>query len=167
MTDHGLPALEMRAVARRMAVPAAIVAVAVAVIVAAGPMRAFADALARALDADPSWVAAAAVCELLSFSGYVALLWLVGGRATPRLGLRTSAQVTLGGAAATRLLPTAGVGGAAVTLWALHRTGLGARGATRTLLTFLVVLYAVSWAPSPPRARCSRSGSPPATARSR
>jgi hypothetical protein len=101
------------------------------------------------------------VCELLSFSGHVALLWLVGGRATPRL------QVTLGGAAATRLRPTVGVGGAALTLWALHRTGLGARAATRTLLTFVVVLYAVSWAPPPPRARCSRSGSPPATAHSR
>ena len=85
MTDRGFPALEMRAVARRMAVPAAIVAVAATVVVAAGPMRAFADALARALDADPRWVAAAAVCELLSFSGYIAMLWLVGGRATPRL----------------------------------------------------------------------------------
>jgi uncharacterized membrane protein YbhN (UPF0104 family) len=143
MTDHGFPALDVRAVARRVAVPAAIVATAVAVVVAAGPLRAFADAFARALDADPRWVAAAAVCELLSFAGYVALLWLVGGRATPRLGLRASAQVTLGGAAATRLLPTAGVGGAALTLWALHRAGLGARAATRTLLIFLVILYAV------------------------
>jgi uncharacterized membrane protein YbhN (UPF0104 family) len=143
MTDHGFPALDVRAVARRVAVPAAIVVVAVAVVVAAGPLRAFADALARALDADPRWVAAAAVCELLSFAGYVALLWLVGGRATPRLGLRASTQVTLGGAAATRLLPTAGVGGAALTLWALHRAGLGARGATCTLLIFLVILYAV------------------------
>ena len=125
MTDHGFPALEMRAVARRMAVPAAIVAVAVAVVVAAGPLRAFADALARALDADPRWVAAAAAFELLSFAGYVALLWLVGGRATPRLGLRAAREVTLGGAAATRLLPTAGVGGAALTLWALHRSRAG------------------------------------------
>jgi len=49
----------------------------------------------------------------------------------------------LGGAAATRLLPTAGAGGAALTLWALRRSGLGTRGATRTLLTFLVLLYSV------------------------
>ena len=59
------------------------------------------------------------------------------------LGLRESTQITLGGAAATRLLPTAGVGGAAVTLWSLRRAGLGGRGAARTLLTFLVLLYSV------------------------
>jgi uncharacterized membrane protein YbhN (UPF0104 family) len=142
--DSLLPALDVRALARRAAVPAALAAiVATAVVVAGGPLQAFADALRRALDADPRWVAGAAVLELLSFAGYVALLWLVGGRATPRLGLRESTQVTLGGAAATRLLPTAGVGGAALTLWALRRTGLGARGATRTLLAFLIVLYSV------------------------
>jgi uncharacterized membrane protein YbhN (UPF0104 family) len=86
---------------------------------------------------------AAAGFEALSFVGYVALLWLVGGRATPRLGLRESAQLTLGGAAATRLLPAGGAGGVALTVWALRRAGLDARGATRTLLGFLVVLYAV------------------------
>jgi uncharacterized membrane protein YbhN (UPF0104 family) len=144
VTDHALPALDLRTLARRVALPAALVAGAVLVLVlAAGPLGAFADALGRALDADPWWVAAAAVFELLSFGGYVALLWVVGGRATPRLGLRASAQVTLGGAAATRLLPTAGVAGAALTLWALRRAGLGAGAATRTLLAFLVVLYSV------------------------
>jgi uncharacterized membrane protein YbhN (UPF0104 family) len=51
--------------------------------------------------------------------------------------------VTLGGAAATRLVPTGGVGGAALTVWAFRRAGLGTRDATRTLLTFLVLLYSV------------------------
>jgi putative heme transporter len=144
MTDHALPVLDLRALARRAALPAALAAVtALILLCAAGPLRAFADALGRALDADPGWVAAAAVFELLSFAGYVAVLWVVGGRATSRFGLRVSAQVTLGGAAATRLLPTAGVAGAALTLWALRRAGLGGRGATRTLLAFLVVLYSV------------------------
>jgi uncharacterized membrane protein YbhN (UPF0104 family) len=142
--DLALPSLDVRALARRAALPAALAVVAgVAVAVAGGPLRTFADALGRALDADPRWVGAAAVFELLSFVGYVALLWLVGGRATSRLGLRASAEVTLGGAAATRLLPTGGVGGAALTIWAFRRAGLGARDATRTLLAFLVVLYAV------------------------
>jgi hypothetical protein len=62
------------------------------VVLGAGPLTAFADAFVRALDADPRWVAAAAVFELLSFGGYVAPLCVVGGRATPRLGLRASAQ---------------------------------------------------------------------------
>ena len=70
---------------------------------------------------------------------------MAGRAAAPsaRLDLRATTQITLGGAAATRLLPTAGAGGAALTLWALRRSGLGTRGATRTLLTFLVLLYSV------------------------
>ena len=142
--DFTLPSLDLRLVARRAALPAAAVAIgAGALMIAGGPLQAFAHALRRAVDADPRWVAAAAAFELLSFAGYVALLWLVAGRATSRMGIRESVEVTLGGAAATRLLPTAGVGGAALTLWALRRTGLEARAAGRTLLTFLVLLYAV------------------------
>ncbi len=140
--DSVLPALDLRALGRRAALPAALTAVAAAVLaLAGGPLQAFTDALGRVLDADPRWVVAGAAFELLSFVGYVALLWLVGGRATPRLGLRASAEVTLGGAAATRLLPTGGVGGAALTVWAFRRAGLDARNATRTLLVFLVLLY--------------------------
>jgi uncharacterized membrane protein YbhN (UPF0104 family) len=144
-TCGALPvAPDVRGLARRAALPAAVVAIAATgCVLAAGPAQAFADALARALHADPRWVAGAYVFEVLSFGGYVALLWLVGGRVTPRLGLRASAEVTLGGAAATRLLPTAGIAGVALTLWALRRAGLGASGATRTLLTFLVLLYSV------------------------
>ena len=110
---------------------------------AGGPLHAFTDALRRALEADPRWVLAAVGFEIVSFSGYIALLWLVGERATPRMDLRASAQVTLAGAAVTRLLPTGGAGGVALTLWALRRTGLESQQATRTLLTFLVLLYAV------------------------
>jgi len=139
-----LPGLDLSGLARRAALPALLVAAAAtAIALGGGPMQAFADALQRALDADPRWVAGAAVAELVSFAGYIALLWLVGGGASDRLGLRASTEVTLGGAAATRLLPTGGAGGAAVTLWAFRRAGLSARAATRTLLTFLVVLYAV------------------------
>jgi uncharacterized membrane protein YbhN (UPF0104 family) len=143
-TDILVPAFDVRALARRAAVPAAVAAAAAAaIVVAGGPLHAFAHALRRAVDADPRWVIGGAIFELLSFAGYVALFWMVGSRATTRLRLNESTQVTLGGAAATRLLPTAGVGGAAMTLWALRRAGLGARGATRTLLGFLIVLYSV------------------------
>src|SRR5918996_1524305 len=141
-TDFALPSLDLRELGRRAVVPGAVLAVA-ALVLAGGPVHAFAHALRRAVDADPRWVTAAAVCELLSFAGYVALLWFVTGRATRRMGLRESVEVTLGGAAATRLLPTAGVGGAALTLWSLRRSGLTTRAATRTLLAFLVLLYSV------------------------
>jgi uncharacterized membrane protein YbhN (UPF0104 family) len=139
-----LPALDLRALARRAALAGALALVAVVVlVVAGGPLQAFADALQRAIDADPRWIGAAVVFELASFAGFVALLWLVGRRATRRLGLRESTEVALGGAAATRLLPTGGVGGAALTVWAFRRAGLDGRAAARTLLAFLVVLYSV------------------------
>jgi putative heme transporter len=142
--ELAFPALDVRALARRAALPIAVVgAGATAVAVAGGPLQAFAGALERAFDADPRWVLAAIAFELLSFAGYVALLWLVAGRATPRLGLSASAELTFGGAAATRLLPAGGLGGVALTIWALRRAGLGARDATRALLAFLVVLYSV------------------------
>ena len=142
--DLTLPSLDLRALARRAAVPAAAAAVLVAaVLVLGGPLQTFADAVRRAVSADPVWVGAAATFELLSFGGYILLLWLVGSRASSRIGLRESAEITLGGAAATRLLPTAGVGGAAMTLWALRRSGLETRRAASTLLTFLVLVYAV------------------------
>jgi uncharacterized membrane protein YbhN (UPF0104 family) len=141
---EALPSIDLRGLARRAVIPATIAVAGAGVLLLAGkPTRAFADALQRALHADARWVALAAVFELLSFVGYVALLWLVAGRATPRMGVWESAEVTLGGAAATRLVPTGGVGGAALTLWALRRTGLDHRGAARTLLSFLVLLYVV------------------------
>jgi uncharacterized membrane protein YbhN (UPF0104 family) len=142
--DLALGTPDLRALARRAALPAAAAAaLVIAVVVLGGPLQAFADALKRALDADPRWVVAAAAFELLSFGGYIALLWLVGHRVSSRLGLRETTQITLGGAAATRLLPTAGAGGAALTLWALRRSGLSTRGATRTLLTFFVLMYSI------------------------
>src|SRR5215208_5348286 len=139
-----LPTLDLRLVARRAALPLALAVAALAVVLlAGGPIGVFADALGRALSADPRWIALAAAAELLSFGGYIALFWLVGRRASARLDLRASAEITMGGAAATRLLPTAGAGGAALTLWAIARTGLGAREGGRVLLTFLVLLYGV------------------------
>jgi uncharacterized membrane protein YbhN (UPF0104 family) len=97
----------------------------------------------RGLGVSPAWAAVGAVFECISLAGYVGLLSLVAGRVTPRVGARESAQITFAGAAATRLLPTAGAGGLTLTLWALRRAGLQARTAARTLLLFLVALYSV------------------------
>jgi putative heme transporter len=142
--ELSLPALDLRLVARRAALPLALAAAALAVVLlAGGPLHVLADSLGRALSADPRWIALAATAELLSFGGYIALFWLVGHRATPRLDLRASAEITLAGAAATRLLPTAGAGGAALTLWAINKTGMGRKRAGRALLGFLSLLYGV------------------------
>jgi uncharacterized membrane protein YbhN (UPF0104 family) len=144
VSEFALPAVDVRALARRVVLPAlvAVAAVTVALLVG-GRVHAFADALRRGLGVDGGWTAAGVAFECLSLAGYMGLLSLVAGRATPRVGTRESAQITLAGAAATRVLPTAGAGGAALTLWALRRAGLRPLLATRTLLAFLVVLYSV------------------------
>lgn len=126
----------LRELALRLRVPALVLGAAVAVAIAlGGPAQTVLDALGRVLAADPGWALAAVALEVGSFAGYVALLAHVTG-----LGLGDSYRTTVAGAAATRLLPTAGAGGAALTLWVLKRTGAGG---AHTLLTFLVLLYAV------------------------
>jgi uncharacterized membrane protein YbhN (UPF0104 family) len=142
--DLALPPLDVRALARRAAVPAALaLAAAGALLLAQSAVPAISAAVQRGLNVSPGWAAVAAVFECASLAGYVGLLSLVAGRAAPRVGVRESAQITLAGAAATRLLPTAGAGGLALAFWALRQAGLRMRAATRTLLAFLVVLYSV------------------------
>src|SRR5919197_4385570 len=76
--DLVIPTLDVRSLARRALVPAGVAAVAAAaLVIAGGPVHEFAKALGRALDADPRWVGAAALFELLSFVGYVSVLLLV------------------------------------------------------------------------------------------
>jgi uncharacterized membrane protein YbhN (UPF0104 family) len=114
-----------------------------AVLLAGGRVHAVADGLRRGLGLSPAWAAVGIILECVSVVGYMGLMSLVVGRATARVRTRESAQITLAGAAATRLLPTAGAGGAALTLWTLRHAGLSSRLAVRTLLVFLVVLYSV------------------------
>jgi uncharacterized membrane protein YbhN (UPF0104 family) len=143
-SEFALPSLDLRAVARRAALPALVgVAAVAAVVVAGGRVSAVAGALHRVLSVNGYWTVVGIGFECVSLAGYVAVLALIAGRATPRIGVAESAQITLAGAAATRLLPTAGAGGAALTLWSLRRAGLRTADAARTLLVFLVALYSV------------------------
>jgi uncharacterized membrane protein YbhN (UPF0104 family) len=142
--ELALPSLDVRALARRAALPAGLALAAVgALLLAQSRVHAVSDALNRGLDVSPGWAAVAIAFECASIAGYVGLLSLVAGRAAPRVGVRESAQITLAGAAATRLLPTAGAGGLALAFWTLRQAGLRTQAATRTLLAFLVVLYSV------------------------
>jgi putative heme transporter len=143
-SEFALPALDVRVLARRAAVPALLAGAAVAtVLLGGGRVHAVEDVLRRGLGVSPGWAVLGVVFECISLAGYVGLLAAVAGRATTRIGTRESAQITLAGAAATRLLPTAGAGGATLALWALRRAGLRPLAAARTLLAFLVVLYSV------------------------
>ena len=142
--EFTLPTLELRSLARRAIVPVVIGAVLAAFVIVGGHrIGAISSVLHRVLGVNAFWTTAGIAFECISVAGYVAVLALVAGRATSRIGTRESAEITLAGMAATRLLPTAGAGGAALSVWSLRRSGLTAAGATRTLLAFLVVLYSV------------------------
>ena len=103
----------------------------------------FVHALNRALHANWELEAAAIALEAGSVVGYVLLLHRVVARANPKLRLKDSYDLTLGGAAATRLLPTAGLGGAALTVWALRARGVRSSELAERLLAFLLLLYSV------------------------
>ena len=143
VAELALRNLDVRALGRKLALPALLGAGVGFALLAGGHAHAIVADVERGLRVQPAWAALAVVLECLSLAGYVALLALVAGRATSRIGARESAQITLGGTAATRLLPTAGAGGLGLTVWALRRAGLSAQSATKTLLTFLVMLYSV------------------------
>jgi uncharacterized membrane protein YbhN (UPF0104 family) len=146
-TDRALPelslgSLDVRGLARRLAVPALVAGAAVFVLLAMGHAHTVVADVERGLRVSPGWAALGVVLECASLAAYIALLSMVAGRATRRVGWRESAQITFAGAAVTRLLPTAGAGGIGLTIWALRRAGMSTRCASKTLLTFLVVLYA-------------------------
>jgi uncharacterized membrane protein YbhN (UPF0104 family) len=128
----------------RKAVALGVLAVAAfALVLTRGPGAELAGAFERAAAADWRWAALGVLFEALAFAGYATLFWHVAGRSAPGLGLRQSTEISLAGAAATRVLPTAGLGGVAFTLWALARRGLDAATAVKTLLTFLILVYTV------------------------
>jgi uncharacterized membrane protein YbhN (UPF0104 family) len=103
----------------------------------------FLHALERALHGGWPLVALGAAFEAVSLIGYVLLQHHVFGGASRRLRLKDSYDIALAGTAATRFLPTAGLGGAAVTVWALRARGMRAGDITERLLAFLLMLYGV------------------------
>jgi uncharacterized protein (TIRG00374 family) len=89
------------------------------------------------------WLGLAAVLEVCSFLGYVALFRAVFVRGKSRIDWRESYQITMAGLAATRLFASAGAGGIALTAWALRRSGMQPRIVACRLVAFLALLYGV------------------------
>ena len=89
------------------------------------------------------WLGLAAILELCSFLGYVALFRAVFVRGDRRIGWRASYEITMAGLAASRLFAAAGAGGVALTVWALRRSGLDGRTVACRMIAFLALLYAV------------------------
>jgi uncharacterized membrane protein YbhN (UPF0104 family) len=89
------------------------------------------------------WLGLAAVLEVCSFFGYVALFRAVFIRGKTRIGWRESYQITMSGLAATRLFAAGGAGGIALTAWALRRSGMSPRIVATRMVAFLALLYGV------------------------
>ncbi len=89
------------------------------------------------------WLAGAALLELGSFCGYVALFRAVFVHRSSRIGWNASYQITMAGLAATRLFAAAGAGGIALTAWALRRSGMERRLVASRMVTFMALLYGV------------------------
>jgi putative heme transporter len=89
------------------------------------------------------WLAFAAVLEVCSFIGYIALFRAVFVRGKSRIDWRESYQITMSGLAATRLFASAGAGGIALTAWALRRSGMAARIVACRMVAQLALLYGV------------------------
>jgi uncharacterized protein (TIRG00374 family) len=124
-----------------------IVATALAVVALYGLLPALAgleETWERVRSGNAAWLTAALAFELLSYASYVVAVraviepGLAGG-----IGWRDSARVTMAGVVASRLFAAAGVGGIAVTAWALHRLGMEGRELARRLSTLMVLLYGV------------------------
>jgi uncharacterized protein (TIRG00374 family) len=101
------------------------------------------DTWQRIEEGDPLWLLVALLFALGSFAGYVLLFQTVFVRRGSPIDLRASYQITMAGLAATRLFGAGGVGGIAVTAWALRRSGMARRAIADETLAFLILQYAV------------------------
>jgi uncharacterized protein (TIRG00374 family) len=73
---------------------------------------------------DVWWLALGVVLEALAYVGAIVLFRGVFGGARKRIGWRASSEISIAGAAATKVVATAGAGGIALTVWALRGYGL-------------------------------------------
>jgi uncharacterized protein (TIRG00374 family) len=89
------------------------------------------------------WLALAAILEICSFGGYIALFRAVFVRGQSRIDWRESYQITMAGLAATRLFAAGGAGGIALTAWAVRRSGMPGRIVACRMIAFLALLYGV------------------------
>ena len=100
------------------------------------------DTYRRLNTGEPGWLTAGLILEIASFFCYVALFRGVIGREAG-IGWAQSYRITLASLAATRLLAAGGVGGIALTAWALRREGVPPALVALRMATMLILLYSV------------------------
>ncbi|MFM8762990.1 MAG: YbhN family protein [Solirubrobacterales bacterium] len=101
------------------------------------------DTWDRIQQGSPTWLLACLVFEVVSFGGYVWLFRGVFVRGSDRIGWAASYQITMAGLLATRLFSAGGAGGAALTVWALRRSGMRTRLVATRMVAQYVILYGI------------------------
>jgi putative heme transporter len=89
------------------------------------------------------WLALGVALEAISLFGGIVLFRGVFGRPGNRIGWNASYQITMAGTATTKIAATAGAGGIALTVWALHGFGVSADEIATGMVCFEILEYAV------------------------
>lgn len=92
---------------------------------------------------DVWWLALGVVLEALSYVGLIVLFRGVFATPENRIGWRASYQITVAGAAATKLVATAGAGGIALTVWVLRGYGLSGPAIADGMVCYEILIYGV------------------------
>ena len=101
------------------------------------------DAWGRLSSGDPVLLGAAALLECASYGAYVWTFHRLFACPGSRIGWKESYDISLAGAAASRVFAAAGAGGIALTVWALDRSGMDRKLIVVRLTSFYVLLYAL------------------------
>jgi uncharacterized protein (TIRG00374 family) len=106
-------------------------------------MAGFGRSLHQLRDGNKLWLAVGIGFECISLSGYMSLFMLLFSTGKTHIGWRSSYQITMAGAVATKLLAAGGAGGIALTVWALRAAGLDAETVARRMTSFVILHYLV------------------------
>jgi hypothetical protein len=129
----GRPDFDRRQLRKRMVVLGVVILAVVAVITLVPGLS---DLRARFTHAQPEWLVLGGVFKLLSALCYVAAFRAIFCQ---RMSWRLSTQIGLAELGANAVVPTGGVGGLALGVWALRRTGMGDEHIARRSVAFFLL----------------------------
>ena len=92
---------------------------------------------------NPRWLAVAVPAVAASMAAYIVLFRGVFFADDERIGWSASYQISMAGAAATKLFAAAGAGGLALTVWALRESGMASATVAQDMWCFEILNYAV------------------------
>jgi hypothetical protein len=97
--------------------------------------------LRRLRDGRVAWLVLGVALEARSLLREVVLFRGAFGRSGTRIGWRSSAEITLAGAVATKVVATAAAGGVAVTVWGLRAYGMTGAAVADGMVCCRIVTY--------------------------